>query len=58
MKITKNLGNFKPEEQMAILDFGINELEKEVKDHPMVFSYLNLGQLYNYKARGMIGKIS
>jgi len=50
--LQKNLGNFKPEEQMAILDFGINELEKEVKDHPMVFSYLNLGQLYNYKARG------
>ncbi len=50
--LQKNLGNFKPEEQMAVLDFGISELEKEVKDHPMVFSYLNLGQLYNYKARG------
>ncbi len=50
--LQKNLGNFKPEEQMAVLDFGISELEKEVKDHSMVFSYLNLGQLYNYKARG------
>jgi len=50
--LQRNLGNFKPEEQMAVLDFGISELEKEVKDHPMVFSYMNLGQLYNYKARG------
>jgi len=51
--LQKNLGNFKPEEQMAVLDFGISELEKEIEDHPMVFSYLNLGQLYNYKARGL-----
>jgi len=50
--LQRNLSNFKPEEQMAVLDFGISELEKEVKNHPMVFSYLNLGQLYNYKARG------
>jgi tetratricopeptide (TPR) repeat protein len=50
--LQKNLGNFKPEERAAVLDFGINELEKEVKSHPMVFSYLYLGQLYNYKARG------
>ena len=50
--LQKNMGNFKPEERIAVLDFGINELEKEVKDHPMVFSYLNLGQLYHYKARG------
>jgi len=50
--LQKNLDNFKPEERIAILDFGINELEKEVENHPMVFSYLNLGQLYNYKARG------
>jgi len=50
--LQKNLNNFKPEERVVILDFGINELEKEVEDHPMVFSYLNLGQLYNYKARG------
>lgn len=50
--LQKNIGNFKPEERINVLDFGINELEKEVKDRPMVFSYLNLGQLYNYKARG------
>ena len=50
--LQRNLSNFKPEEQMSVLDFGISELEKEVKNHPMVFSYLNLGQLYNYKARG------
>ena len=50
--LQRSLSNFKPEERMAVLDFGINELEKETKDHPMVFSYLNLGQLYNYKARG------
>ncbi|MFH1393050.1 MAG: O-antigen ligase family protein [Patescibacteria group bacterium] len=50
--LQRNLGNFKPEKQMAVLDFGISELEKEIKDHPAVFSYMNLGQLYNYKARG------
>ncbi|MFH1990315.1 MAG: O-antigen ligase family protein, partial [Patescibacteria group bacterium] len=50
--LQKNLNNFKPKERMAILDFGISELEKDIKDHPMVFSYLNLGQIYNYKARG------
>ncbi len=50
--LQRSLSNFKPEERMAVLDFGINELEKETKGHPMVFSYLNLGQLYNYKARG------
>ena len=50
--LQKNLNNFKPEERITVLDFGINELEKEVKTHPMVFSYLNLGQIYNYKARG------
>ncbi|MBI5079609.1 O-antigen ligase family protein [Candidatus Wolfebacteria bacterium] len=50
--LQKILNNFKPEERMAVLDFGIGELEKEAKIHPAVFSYLNLGQLYNYKARG------
>ena len=50
--LQRSLGNFKPEEQMAVLDFGISELEKEIKNHPAVFSYLSLGQLYNYKARG------
>jgi len=56
--LQKNLNSFKPEERMAVLDFGINELEKEVKNHPMVFSYLNLGQLFNYKARGFQDKLT
>src|SRR3989344_6339210 len=50
--LQKNLNNFKPEERIVVLDFGISELEKEIKAHPLIFSYLNLGQLYNYKARG------
>jgi O-antigen ligase/tetratricopeptide (TPR) repeat protein len=48
-----NLGKFKPEDQLGVLDFGISELEKEVRDHPLVFSYLNLGQLYYFEAGGI-----
>jgi len=44
---------FQPESQLEVLDFGISQLEQEVRDHPMVFSYLNLGQLYHFKARGL-----
>ncbi len=47
------LDKFPPETRLSVVDFGISELEKEVKDHPMVFSYLNLGQLYYFKANGI-----
>ena len=51
--LQKNIMNFKPENRLEVIDFGINQLEKEVKDHPLVFTYLNLGQMYNFKARGV-----
>jgi O-antigen ligase/tetratricopeptide (TPR) repeat protein len=51
--LQRSLANFRPENRLEVLDFGIGELEKEIKDHPLVFSYLNLGQLYSYKARGV-----
>lgn len=47
------ISRFAPEERLAVVDFGINELEKEVKDHPLVFSYLNLGQIYYFKSTGV-----
>ncbi|MCX6813177.1 MAG: O-antigen ligase family protein [Candidatus Azambacteria bacterium] len=47
------LNKFPPETKLSVVDFGVNELEKEVKDHPLVFSYLNLGQLYYFKANGI-----
>ncbi len=47
------LDKFPPETKLSVVDFGVNELEKEVKDHPMVCSYLNLGQLYYCKANGI-----
>ncbi len=47
------LDKFPPEIKLSVVDFGVNELEKEVKDHPLVFSYLNLGQLYYFKANGI-----
>ncbi|MDO8676855.1 MAG: O-antigen ligase family protein [Candidatus Azambacteria bacterium] len=50
-----NLGKFNPENRLEVLDFGIGELKKEVKNHPLVFSFLNLGQMYSYKARGIVG---
>ncbi|MEK7198280.1 MAG: O-antigen ligase family protein [Patescibacteria group bacterium] len=46
------ISRFAPEERLVVVDFGINELEKEVKDHPLVFSYLNLGQIYYFKSMG------
>gem|GEM_PF-2693051 len=46
------IGRFAPEERLAVVDFGINQLENEVKDHPLVFSYLNLGQIYYFKSMG------
>jgi len=51
--LQKSLANFKSENRLEVLDFGISELEKEIKGHPLVFSYLNLGQLYSYKAKGI-----
>jgi len=47
------INRFPQEMKLAVVDFGINELEKEVRDHPMVFSYLNLGQIYYFKAMGL-----
>jgi len=47
-----NIGKFPLEERLAVVDFGINQLEIEVKDHPLVFSYLNLGQIYYFKSMG------
>ncbi len=53
--LQNNLSKFNPENRLEVLDFGISELEKEVKDHPSVFSFLNLGQMNSYKARGVDG---
>ncbi len=53
--LQNNLSKFNPENRLEVLDFGIGELVKEVKDHPGVFSFLNLGQMYSYKARGIQG---
>ena len=53
--LQNNLGKFNPENRLEVLDFGIGELEKEVSDHPNVFSFLNLGQMRSYKARGIAG---
>ena len=46
------IGKFPLEGRLAVVDFGINQLEREVKDHPLVFSYLNLGQIYYFKSMG------
>ena len=51
--LRKDIGKFPVEERLAVVDFGINQLEKEVKDHPLVFSYLNLGQIYYFKSTGV-----
>lgn len=53
--LQNNLGKFNPENRLEVLDFGLGELEKEIKNHPLVFSFLNLGQMYSYKARGIQG---
>ena len=53
--LQNNLQKFNPENRLEVLDFGIGELEREVKDHPNVFSFLNLGQMQSYKARGIGG---
>ena len=50
--LRSGIGKFRVEERLAVVDFGINQLEKEVKDHPLVFSYLNLGQIYYFKSMG------
>ena len=47
------ISRFPVEERLAVVDFGINQLEIEVKDHPLVFSYLNLGQIYYFKSTGV-----
>lgn len=51
--LRNSIGKFPLEERLAVVDFGINQLEKEVKDHPLVFSYLNLGQIYYFKSTGV-----
>lgn len=53
--LQNNLSKFNPENRLEVLDFGIGELEREVKNHPNVFSFLNLGQMQSYKARGIGG---
>lgn len=50
--LRNNIGKFSSDERLAVIDFGINQLEIEVKDHPLVFSYLNLGQIYYFKSMG------
>ncbi|MEK9171032.1 MAG: hypothetical protein AAB789_01820, partial [Patescibacteria group bacterium] len=50
--LRSGISRFPVEERLAVVDFGINQLEKEVKDHPLVFSYLNLGQIYYFKSMG------
>ena len=49
----KSLGQFKPEERIALLEFGITQLEKEVEIHPVVFSYMNLGYFYSFAGRNI-----
>ncbi len=51
--LSKNIMNFKQENRLEVIDFGISQLEEEIKDHPLVFTYLNLGQIYAFKARGI-----
>ena len=51
--LQKNLSNFQPENRLEVINFGINELEKEAASHPLVFSYLNLGQMYYMEASGI-----
>ncbi len=53
--LQNSLNKFPPETKLSVVDFGVNELEKEVKDHPLVFSYLNLGQIYYFKSMGVEG---
>ena len=51
--LPKNINNFKPEDRLEVFNFGIGQLEDEVKNHPSVFAYLNLGQLYEFEGRGI-----
>ena len=51
--LRSGISRFPVEERLAVVDFGIDQLEKEVKDHPLVFSYLNLGQIYYFKSTGV-----
>ncbi|MDP2638718.1 MAG: O-antigen ligase family protein [Candidatus Azambacteria bacterium] len=51
--LQRNIANFKPEDRLEVFNFGIDQLEKEAKNHPSVFTYLNLGQIYNFKGRGV-----
>ncbi len=50
--IQKNITNFKPEDRLEVFNFGIGQLEEEAKNHPTAFTYLNLGQIYDFEARG------
>ena len=51
--LQKDLSKFQPENRLEVINFGISELEKEVENHPLVFGYLNLGQMYYMKALGI-----
>src|SRR3989338_1861879 len=37
----------------ALREYILPKFEEEAKDHPFVFTYLNLGQIYSLKARGI-----
>lgn len=50
--LQKNITNFKPEDRLEVFNFGIGQLEEEAKNHPTAFTYLNLGQIYDFEARG------
>lgn len=47
------ISKFSPEKRLEVVNFGISELEKEVVYHPLVFSDMNLGFLYYFKASGL-----
>lgn len=51
--LRSGIGKFPAEERLKVVDFGINQLEEEVKNRPLVFSYLNLGQIYYFKSMGV-----
>lgn len=51
--IQSAINRFPPEKRLEVVDFGITQLEKEVLDHLSVFSDMNLGFLYYFKASGL-----
>lgn len=53
----QNIGKFPGDKKLELIDFGTSELEKEVSKHPLVFSYLYLGQIYYFKSQGATSEI-